>query len=325
MEKQITSNIKLGLFVIIGLLILVFSLYMIGRNKSFFGSNFEIKARFKNVNGLMRGNNVRFSGIQAGTVKDIDIINDTTIEVVLLIDTKTKDYIHKNSIASIGSEGLMGNKIINILPNPIPAPAIEEGDMLLTHRELNVDDMLETLDKTNNNVAIISEDLINTVKRFNNSAVIWGLLEDTAVSENIKLSLQNIHQVSSNLNNMSAELNSAVHNISQGKGVLGVLMEDPKAANDLKDAIKQINDVSHSANAIASKLNNLVSATDTNINNGKGVITTLMKDTTIVQQLQNSLDNIEKGTAAFNEDMEALKHNFLLRGYFRKQAKKNKK
>jgi phospholipid/cholesterol/gamma-HCH transport system substrate-binding protein len=124
---------------------------------------------------------------------------------------------------------------------------------------------------------------------------------------------------------MSAELNTAVHNISQGKGVLGVLMEDPKATNDLKDAIKQINDVSHSANTIAAKLNNLVSATDTNINNGKGVITALMKDTTIVQQLQNSLDNIEKGTAAFNEDMEALKHNFLLRGYFRKQAKKNKK
>lgn len=325
MEKQITSNIKLGLFVIIALLILVFSLYMIGRNKSFFGSNFEIKAQFRNVNGLMRGNNVRFSGIQAGTVKDIVIINDTTIEVIMLIDKHTKNYIHKNSFASIGSEGLMGNKIINIIPNPTLAPVIEEGDMLLTHRELNVDDMLETLDKTNNNVAIISEDLISTVKRFNNSVVIWGLLEDSSVAKNIKLSLENIHQASSNLNNMSAELNTAVQNISQGKGLLGVLLKDPETATNLKDAVKQINDVSHSANTIALKLNNLVSATDTNINNGKGVITALMKDTAIVQQLQNSLDNIEKGTAAFNEDMEALKHNFLLRGYFRKQAKKAKK
>ena len=84
MKKNSINNIKLGIFIIAGLFILVVSLYLIGKNQHFFGSNFVLKARFHNVEGLMPGNNVRFSGIQCGTVKDIEIINDTTIEVTML-------------------------------------------------------------------------------------------------------------------------------------------------------------------------------------------------------------------------------------------------
>ena len=172
MAKQAINNIKLGFFVIAALLVLVFSLYMIGKNTSIFGSNFELKARFRSVNGLMKGNNVRFSGIQSGNVKDIVIINDTLIEVTLLVDARTKDFIHKNSFVSIGSEGLMGNKIVNIEPNPVPAPVVEEGDLLLPARDVSIDDMLQTLDKTNLNVAIISEELKQTMKRINSSKVL---------------------------------------------------------------------------------------------------------------------------------------------------------
>jgi len=104
MANQRMNNIVLGIFVISGAVVLVFALYMIGRNQSFFGSNYLVKTRFRNVSGLMPGNNVRFSGIQCGTVKSINIINDTTIEVALLINSQTSKYSRTNAQVSIGND-----------------------------------------------------------------------------------------------------------------------------------------------------------------------------------------------------------------------------
>ncbi|HSN10460.1 MAG TPA: MlaD family protein, partial [Hanamia sp.] len=109
MAKKVVSNVKLGVFVLAGLLFLVILLYMIGKNRNLFGSNYVLKARFENIQGLVTGNNVRFSGIQAGTVKRINIINDTLIEVTMVIDKKMSKIIHNNAVASISTEGLVGN------------------------------------------------------------------------------------------------------------------------------------------------------------------------------------------------------------------------
>ncbi len=79
MAKRVVNNVKLGIFVLGGLLFLVFLLYMIGKNRNMFGNTYVLKARFENVSGLVAGNNVRFSGIQAGTVKKVKILNDTTL------------------------------------------------------------------------------------------------------------------------------------------------------------------------------------------------------------------------------------------------------
>src|ERR1700761_401549 len=124
------NNIKLALLVSAGLLVLILSFYVIGKGHNMFGSGFVLKARVSQLDGLAEGNNVLFSGIQAGTVKSISIINDTTIEVVLLIDNKVKSYIHENALATIGSEGLMGNKMINIMPIKGNSPIVKNGDLL---------------------------------------------------------------------------------------------------------------------------------------------------------------------------------------------------
>ncbi|MGB3078713.1 MAG: MCE family protein, partial [Saprospiraceae bacterium] len=115
MEKQGINNIKLGAFVLSGLGFLVLLLFMIGKNRSLFGSTYTLKARFENVQGLVPGNNIRFSGIEAGTVKNIIILNDTTIEVTMNVEKKMLNIIRKNALASIGTEGLVGNKVVNII------------------------------------------------------------------------------------------------------------------------------------------------------------------------------------------------------------------
>src|SRR5688500_16062587 len=130
MTNRGISNVKLGVFVLSGLLFLVLVLYMIGKNSNLFGNTYELKARFPNVQGLVVGNNIWYAGIETGTVKKIDILNDTVVEVTMVIEDRMKDISRKNSFVSIGTEGLVGNKVINILPAVDPQPAARENDIL---------------------------------------------------------------------------------------------------------------------------------------------------------------------------------------------------
>ncbi len=325
MPGQKSNNIKLGLFVLAGVLLLVFALYMLGKNKNLFGSNFQLKARFTNISGLTKGNNIRFSGIQVGTVKNIQVIDDTTIEVVMLIDEKIKSFLHKNAVASIGSEGLMGNKIINILPGPGAAKEIDENDVLSVKKTINTDDMLQTLNKTNDNVAVISEDLKSVVQRINNSAALWEILNERSLAANLKVSLNNIRLASENTKDMTAGLYSIINDVKNGKGSVGALLTDTTLSYNLNEAIAKIKSVGDNANGLANELDEMARRVQYDISNGKGTVNALLKDSMIVIKLNASLDNIQKGTYSFSQDMEALKHNFLLRGYFRRQEKNQKK
>ena len=324
MANQEGNNIKLGVFVLTGLFVLILSFYMIGKNQNLFGSSFQLKARFYNLDGLIEGNNVLFSGIQAGTVKNINIVNDTTIEVTLLIDNKIKSYIHKNAIAAIGTEGLMGNKIVNILPGKGTGPVVGEGDLLAVQKIVNTDEMLQTLSKTNNNVGIISEAIKGTVLRIDSSALL-ALLNDKNIGISLKSALKNIDQATANANNMTRGLNEIVAQIKKGKGAAGVLLSDTTFAGSLKEAMVKIRAASENAGQMTIQLNNMVRGIKLDITNGKGPLNTLLKDSVMARNFSLSMDNIQKGTDNFNQDMEALKHNFLFSGYFKKLEKQRKK
>src|ERR1700741_1104116 len=116
MNKDLTRNIRLGFFVMAGLLLLISSLYMIGSKRNLFNSTIKVNVTFHNVNGLIEGNNVRFNGIDVGTVSKIQIESDTVLHVELVIDKNVSKFISSTSIASIGTDGLMGNKLVNITP-----------------------------------------------------------------------------------------------------------------------------------------------------------------------------------------------------------------
>src|ERR1039457_3677637 len=107
MNKEIIRNIRLGVFVVAGVLMLIVALYFIGNNKNIFGKSFKLYVVFPNVRGLQPGNNVRYDGINVGTVAKIEIVNDTCIKVEMNIETDLKKVIRKNSIATIGTDGLM--------------------------------------------------------------------------------------------------------------------------------------------------------------------------------------------------------------------------
>ena len=233
-----------------------------------------------------------------------------------------KPYIHKNSFVTIGTEGLMGNKVLNITPNPDPAPEVEEGDLLYAKRAGYSEEIMQTLSNTSNNIEAISEEFKVTIEKLNNSTGIWNLLSDTDISKGLKVSVINIRNISGQVNDMASSLRAVINDLQNGKGTAGMLLTNEAASKNLQDAISHINHASQEADDLMNKLHGIADDLDKSINDTHGTIHTVLRDSTISIKINNSLDNIQKGTASFNEDMEALKHNFLFRGYFKKQAKK---
>ncbi len=324
MAKQTVNNIKLGAFVLTGLLALIVGLYMIGRDTSIFSNNYKLYARFENSQGLTAGNNIRYSGIQVGTVKKVSILNDTLIEVTMLIEEKMKKFIHHTDLVSISTDGLMGNRIVNITPGKDGSALAKEGDILVTKRAISTDEMLEILDKTNRNIAIVSEGLKTTVEHINSSKALWDILENETLPANITASLNNIRIASANANQMVKDIQGIITDVKEGKGSMGKMLTDTAFAYNLNEAINKIKLAGDNANILAGEISNLSLSVKKDINEGKGPANAILKDSALVLKLNNSLNNIEKGAAGFNENMEALKSNFLFKGYFRRLEKQKK-
>lgn len=319
MATEVIRNLRLGIFVLVGTALLILSLYFIGNTKNLFGANFTISAEFKNVNGLMPGNNVRFAGIDVGTVASINIASDTSVKVVMIIEEKARKHIKKNALASIGTDGLMGNKLVNINNRlDVLAQSIEEGDVLQTLRPIETDEMLRTLNATNDNVQIISNNLKNITQKINNSNSLWSLLMDTVIAENLKSAVVSIKQSGQRTAIITGDLSALVSDAKGGKGTIGALLTDTALSGKLSQAVVSIQFVGKEMAIITGDLKNITEK----INAGKGSVGTLLMDTTFVHNLNQSMAKIDAGSASFTEVMEGLKHSIFLRRYFKKQQKK---
>lgn len=325
MKNQGLNTVKLGIFVLAGLVLLIVALYALGKNRNLFGTQFELKTRFRDVNGLLVGNNVRFSGIDVGSVRSVTILNDTTIEVVMNVDRKMKSFIRVNAVASLGTDGLIGNRVINIAPADASAPFVTGGELLPSRGEVNTQQMLQTLSRTNESVAVIADELLVTIQRINNSAQLTRLLSDESLGNNLKASLLNLNRATANAALLMDNANATLLLASEGQGTLATILTDTALATELRRTVTQLQAVENGARQLAGDLDAVVGAVDRDYREGAGPVGALLRDSIMTLRLSNSLDNVEKGTAAFNENMEALKHNFFFRGYFKKLEKKKKK
>lgn len=195
MEASVNNKIRLGLFVTVGIIFLITGIYFIGKRQQIFSSNFQISGIFKNVSGLQIGNSVRFAGIDVGIVEDIVITSDTTVKVDLLLDQNVRKFIKKDARATIGNEGLMGNKIVIISPGRNGGEMIENNDIIATSVPLDMDDMLNKLNLITDNAAMITTDLseITNVIRAG-EGTIGKLFMDTVFAENIDRAILNIRK-----------------------------------------------------------------------------------------------------------------------------------
>ena len=322
MKNTTLKNIKLGAFVTVGIALFIVAIYLIGNEKNMFGDTFELNALFGNVNGLQSGNNVRFSGINVGTVEEVIITNDSTIEVRMIIESDVRKYIKKDAIASIGSDGLMGNMLVNISPGNGNRPPVENNDYILSYSRIKTDDILNTLSMTNENAALLVSDLLKITQNINEGKGTFGaLLVDTVLTEALRQTILQLNNAAYNTEQISDNLIKTTEKLNEDEGLLGALIGDRGLTKKLDTIMENLTNTSDYLTATSSKLETFID----HLEDGEGVVSMVVHDTVFVNDLKQTVANINKGSARFNENMEALKHNFLFRRYFKRQAKKQNK
>jgi len=233
MKTNSGQKLKLGIFTLVGILVLVMAIFFIGKSKSLFNTTFNVYGVFKNVNGLQVGNNVRFAGINIGVIQNIRIVSDTAVRVDLTLNRDVQKFLRKDVKAAIGSDGLMGDKLIVINPGTEATGEISNGDKVSTVNPIDVDKIIGRV---------------------------------TKVADNAEVMMTNLSQI--------------VYKINHGKGSIGKLLSSDKLANDLEGTVKQA---------------------------------------------RSTLKTVKQGTQGFSDNMEAAKSNILLRGFFNKKKKAEKR
>ena len=290
---------RLGIFIAGGIAIFVIAIFIIGKQQNLFNPVFKITTTFFNVSGLGVGNNIRFSGIDVGIVDNIKIINDSTVQVDMLIRKDVQKFIKADSYASIGSEGIIGDRIIIITQGSNNAPMAIDGQHILSKEPVETDDIIISLKTTAESAEVITLQLAEIMTNINNGQGMLGrLIQDSTIAENVNLTIENFRKSSEGLD----------ETIEVTKDNVFAFMESlQKTAAKTEVASYQLGEIMMK------------------INNGEGAIGMLIRDTTIVNNIDETLINLKESSIGLNENMEALKHNFLFRGYFKRQAKEEEK
>jgi len=337
MKKSTNSVIWLGIFVTTALCVLVFASYLIGNNQNLFRPTFVVSSVFSNVNGLQRGGNVHYAGIKVGTVEQIRILNDSALQVDMVLDQEVQPYIKQNAVASIGSDGLVGTMIVNISPGKGAAPPVADGAIIQSYSRIKTDDIINTLGKTNENLAVLSNDLLQITQQIKSGqGTLAMLLQDSLIAGDMRQAVHNLRGTTAYLNATGRQLNSMTTRIEAGEGLLGSLLQDTllkgridRVATRIDTHVMvQIDSVLHDLRRSGEDLNRFSS--DLNrfsrqLNRNEGLVGTALSDTSVANDLRSILQNVNDGTELFNENMKAMRSNFLFRGYFKKQEKAERK
>ena len=348
MSQRISQNMKVGLLVLAGSFFFLVALYLIGSKDNMFTPGFRIYSKFKDVKGLLVGNNVRFSGINIGTVKELIIENDSTVKVVMNIQENARRFIKKNTLATIGTDGLIGNKIIILTSTTQSSELVKHGDEILSETTFDTESNLKNLEDIGGEISRVAKNLKEITDKLNKSDVIWDLLEDKSMSQELRSTFSYLHQIGANtsaitkdigiiikeaksgrgnlafiLNDttlaaLSADLNAILSDIKAGKGLLGTLIHDEKSAENMQDILSNVKILSDSLAHISSEL----SGFSKSMHQGAVAVNSTLSDSAFINNLNKSMQHINNSTLKLEENLEALKHSFLFRRYFRRQEKK---
>jgi phospholipid/cholesterol/gamma-HCH transport system substrate-binding protein len=320
-KKEVAQQAKLGAFVLAGLGLFIAAVFMIGSENNIFSKTFSVLAEFKNVEGLKEGDNVWLSGVKVGTVTDVKIAAEGKVAVRLTLKDNQGGFIRKNATAYIGSDGLVGNKIVVIRPGSSSA-IIEPDDTINTSSPTDTQELINIAKDVGENTRSLTTDLSLIAKRINaGQGIVGELLNDGALARELRHAVSNLAATGNNTAKASAELHQLLYAMRNGDGLMPTLVNDTAYAHTFKSALDNIQQVSASAAVVTDNLQALA----TKINDDDNAIGVLLTDKALADRLKNTVENAEQATDKLDQNMEALQHNFLFRRYFRKQEKRKEK
>ena len=194
------------MFITGGIALFVLAIFIIGKQKNLFNPVFRLTTTFYNISGLQVGNNVRFSGINVGTVNNIYITNDSTITVEMLLRKNVQKFIKSDCEVSIGSEGLIGDKLMIINQGSNGTVVVHEGQQLESKEPVEMEDIMASIQITAINAAIISGHLAEIMTSISlGKGTLGRLIQDSTIAENLNQTVNNLKKSSKGLNeNMNA-------------------------------------------------------------------------------------------------------------------------
>ncbi len=320
-----TRPVIVGLFIIIGIAILVLAVFTLGGQKKTFVKGFTVNTIFEDVNGLVAGNNVWLSGVKIGTVKKITFMPDSRVLVSMVIQKSLEKNIHKDGKTKISSDGLIGNKIVVITGGTPSLPQVADGDYLATQKALSTDEMLATLQANNKNLLAITGSFAHISHNIDSGkGLVSSLINNEETTRKINNSLSSLQSTMSNFQSVSQRSKAMIANLDEFTAKLNTkgsladeLTTDTTMFTVLKGTITQLRDVAITA---AQLTDNLKGATD-NLNDTATMPGVILKDKQTAASLKQTIFNLESSSHKLDEDLEAAQHNFLLRGYFKKKNK----
>jgi phospholipid/cholesterol/gamma-HCH transport system substrate-binding protein len=321
-KKEVQQDIKLGLFVLVGVVLFLAAVFMIGSENNIFARTFRIYAVFKNVEGLKDGDNVWLSGVKIGTVREVRIVSLGRVIVELSLKDKQNQFLKKNATAFIGSDGLVGNKIVVIRPGDA-RQTLQHEDTIGAFSPADTQELINIARDVGQNTRSLTDDLKTLTQKINEGKGIVGeLLQDGPIAQDMRKVVDQMATTTDRTSRASAELYAMMHKLNHGEGLANRLVTDTTLADVFDETLNNVRAVSRNSADMTRTLEVLVSK----LNDGNNAIGLLLADTTFASQMRTTLQNAKTASAKLDENMEAMRHNFLLRGYFRKKEKaKNKK
>lgn len=320
--KENKRSVIVGIFVLVGIVVFVAAIFTLAGQQKRFVKSIELNAVFDDVAGLKTGNNVWFSGVKVGTVKKIDFYGNSQVKIKMSIEEEAQKYIHKNAFAQISSEGFIGNRIIVIDGGTPSLPVVENGDLIRAKTSVSTDQMLADLQVNNKNLIDITANLkVITTKIAQGQGALGALLTDSLMAVNLKGTMAGIREASGNINRTSVYLSRFSSKLNTRGGLMDKMLTDTAVFSDLRTSVDGIKRLSASASSLASSLD-MAGRKLNQTDNPAGL---LLNDHPSAESLRKTILNLETSSKKLDENLEALQHNFLLRGYFKKKAKEEKK
>ncbi len=311
-------NVAVGLFIFLGLLIFIVGIFVLGGQQKSFVKSLRINAVFNDVGGLKPGNNVWFSGVKIGTVKTIKFFGSSQVEVSMSIEESAQHYIRKDASAKLSSDGLIGNKIIVLLGGNPKTAEIENGDILHVQKDFSTDDIMKTFQENNENLIGITSNFKKlSADMVKGKGTAGALLADSTLANSFRAIVMNLQKTTSTSAALAGQLKAFSSKLNTKGGLADKMLTDTSVFNKLSATAEQLKQTSAKASAITDNF----SKASSKLNSSDNAIGLLLNDPKTADQVKATMGNLQEGSQKLNDDLEALQHNFLLRGFFKKKEK----
>jgi phospholipid/cholesterol/gamma-HCH transport system substrate-binding protein len=325
-------------FVIGGLILFAGGLFLIADRHNLLRPNLDVYTEFDRLNGLQRGAKVRVSGMDAGEVLETQVPSqpDGQFRLKLRIDQKFRVLVRRDSIAFIKTPGLGGGSFVEIQKGTQHSPELPSGGTIPGTEPFELSDLIQlggdVLRTVQTNISALQA---STERALRSIDLAVNHTDRTVIAEGAEL-----QKLLSSARQTSDEAGKTFAEVEQGRGTIGKLLKDPALAEMVEQTVRNARESTVNLNEASARLNvtaddfqkrDLLGRVQAMLENSRQLTETLnravakltnspLADESTATDLRDTIANARAAMVNLAENTEALKHNFLVRGFFKKRG-----